>query len=27
VVTHDRHVADGQTVVGVPARPIEREPR
>jgi bifunctional UDP-N-acetylglucosamine pyrophosphorylase / glucosamine-1-phosphate N-acetyltransferase len=25
VVTHDRDVAAGQTVVGVPARPIERE--
>ena len=25
VVTHDRDVAAGQTVVGVPARPIERK--
>jgi bifunctional UDP-N-acetylglucosamine pyrophosphorylase / glucosamine-1-phosphate N-acetyltransferase len=25
VVTHDHDVADGQTVVGVPARPIERK--
>jgi bifunctional UDP-N-acetylglucosamine pyrophosphorylase / glucosamine-1-phosphate N-acetyltransferase len=25
VVTHNRDVADGQTVVGVPARPIDRE--
>ena len=27
VVTHNDDVAAGQTVVGVPARPIERKPR